>query len=87
MRSTTEKSTNVMDDPDTMVGPLTPKSTRQVVGLDRVSPTIVSCREEDAALRKWSLSRYCYASSILETKTKTGSTTENPGPTYQPKYR
>jgi heme-binding NEAT domain protein len=26
-------------------------------------------------LRKWSLSRYCYANFILETKTKVGSTT------------
>jgi hypothetical protein len=37
-------------DPDTMVAPLTPKPTRKAETLDRAPPTIVLCREEDAAL-------------------------------------
>ena len=61
-------------DPDTMVAPLTPKPTRKAEALARAPPTIASCLKEDAALRKWSLSRYCCASCILETKTKVGST-------------
>ena len=36
-------------DPDTMVAPLTPKSTRKAEALARAPPTIVSRREEDAA--------------------------------------
>ena len=52
-------------DPDTMVDPLTPESTPTVETLVRAPPTIASCREEDVALRKWSLSRYCCASCIL----------------------
>jgi hypothetical protein len=61
-------------DPDTMVAPLTPKSKLKDEAHARVPPTIASCREEDAALRKWPLPRYCYASCILETKRKVGST-------------
>jgi hypothetical protein len=57
-------------DPDTKVSPLKPKSTRKAESLVRTSSTIVSCREEDAALRKWPLPRYCCASCILETKIK-----------------
>jgi hypothetical protein len=52
-------------DPDTMVVPLTPKPTRKAEALVRVPPTIASCHEEDAALRKWPLPRYCCASCIL----------------------
>jgi hypothetical protein len=59
-------------DPDTMVAPLTPKPTHKAEALARAPPTIASCREEDAALRKWPLPRYCCASCILETKTKVG---------------
>jgi hypothetical protein len=33
-------------DPDTMVAPLTPKTTRKTEALSRTPPTIVSCREE-----------------------------------------
>ncbi len=61
-------------DPDTMVAPLTPKPTLKTEPLVRAPPTIVSCHEVDVELRKWSLSRYCYTSCILETKTKVGST-------------
>ena len=56
-------------DPDTMVAPLTPKPTLKGEVLARVPPTIASCREEDAALRKWPLPRHCGARCILETKT------------------
>jgi hypothetical protein len=41
-------------DPDTMVTPLTPNPTRKTEVLVRTPPTIVSRREEDVALRKWS---------------------------------
>jgi hypothetical protein len=61
-------------DPGTMVAPLTPKTTRKAEALSWTSPTIAFCREEDAALRKWTCPRYCCASCILETKTKVGST-------------
>ncbi len=37
-------------DPDTMAAPLTPKPTRKAEALAREPPTIVSSREEDAAL-------------------------------------
>ncbi len=63
-----------MHDPDTMVDPLTPKSTLKAEVLVRVLSTIALCHEEDAEMRKWSWSRYCDASCILETKTKVGST-------------
>jgi DNA-directed RNA polymerase subunit N (RpoN/RPB10) len=44
-----------------------------------------TCREEDSVLRKWSLSRYCCARCILETKTKVGSTvSKDPGPRINP---
>ncbi len=38
-------------DPDTMVTPLTPKSTHTAESLSRVPPTIVLCREEDTTVR------------------------------------
>ena len=73
------------NDPDTMVAPLTPEPTRKAEALARAPPTIASCREEDAALRKWPLSRYCCASCILETKTKVGTTgTKVPVPRINP---
>ncbi len=55
-------------DPDTMVAPLTPKTKHKTEPLTRAS-------EEDDEMRNWTLSRYCFASCILETKTKVGSTT------------
>ena len=61
-------------DPDTMVAPLTPKTTHTTEALTRVPSTIASCHEEDVPLRKWPMSRYCYTSWILETKTKVGNT-------------
>ncbi len=61
-------------DPGTMVSPLTPKPTRKTQALSRAPSTIVLCRQEDTALRRWTLSRYCCARCILETKTKVGST-------------
>jgi hypothetical protein len=60
-------------DPDTMVDPLTPKPTRKDEALDRTSPTIVSSREEDTAMKEVVLSRY-RCENILETKTKVGTT-------------
>ena len=68
-----------------MVVPLTPKPTRTADVLVMVPPTIASCHEEDAALRKWPLPRYCCASCILETKTKVGSTAAKaPAPRINP---
>jgi hypothetical protein len=61
-------------DPDTMVGPLTPKPTRKAESLARAPPTITSSREEDGALKEVALSRYRCANCILETKTKVGRT-------------
>jgi hypothetical protein len=49
-------------DPETTVVPLVLKTTRKAEALARVPPTIASRREEDAALRKWPLPRYCCAS-------------------------
>jgi hypothetical protein len=48
-------------DLEAMTAPPTPKPTHQVETLVRESPTIVivSRREEDVALRQWTLSRYC----------------------------
>jgi hypothetical protein len=40
-------------DPDTMVVPPTPKPTRKTETLVRSSPTIASCREENAVMRKF----------------------------------
>jgi hypothetical protein len=57
-------------DPDTMVAPLTPKPTRKTESLTKASPTIVSRREEDAALKEVVLSRYRCANGILELKKK-----------------
>ena len=57
-----------------MVDPLTPKPTRKAEALVKAPPTIASSREEDAALKEVALPRYRCASSILETKTKAGST-------------
>ncbi len=76
-------------DPEATATPPTPKTTRKAEALVRASPTITSRREEDSVLRKWSLSRYCSARCILETKTKVGSTAvKAPDPcTYLPKYR
>ena len=75
-------------DQDTMVAPLTPKPTLTVEVLVRAPPTIASCREEDSALRKWPLPRYCCARCILETKTKVGSTTVKvPTPRTNPRAR
>ena len=39
-------------DPDTMIVPLTTNATREVEVLANAPPTIVSRREEDAALKK-----------------------------------
>ena len=39
-------------DPDTMVPPLTPKSTRKDEALVKVPPSILSRREENVALKK-----------------------------------
>ena len=55
-----------MHDPDTMVTPLTPKSTRK----PEVLATIVSNREEDDARKDVALPRYRCANDILETKAK-----------------
>ena len=56
MRSTSEKSTNAMDERTNAMGaPLTPKPIRKAEDLARAPPTIASCREEDAALRNWPL--------------------------------
>jgi hypothetical protein len=45
----------------------------------------LSCWEEDSALRKWSLPRYCCVNCILETKTIVGSTTvKAPAPCTNP---
>jgi hypothetical protein len=72
-------------DPDTMAAPLTPKPTRKAEALARAPPTIASCSEEDAALRKWPLPRYCCASCILGSKTKVGSTAAKaPAPHINP---
>ena len=57
-----------MHDPDTMVAPLTPKSTRKAETLANAPPTIVSSLEEDAALKEVTLSRYRCVNGILETK-------------------
>ena len=51
-----------------MVSPLTPKTTRKVETLVRTPPTIASSREEDAALKEVTLSRYRSVNCILETK-------------------
>jgi hypothetical protein len=61
-------------DPDTMVAPLTPKPTRKTKVLAKTPPTIVSRREEDAALKKWPKPRLCCANGIPETKANDGST-------------
>jgi hypothetical protein len=55
-------------DPDTMVVPLTPKSTRKAEALAKAPPTIASRREEDVALKKWPKPWLCCANGILETK-------------------
>ena len=51
----------------------TPKPTRKTEVLAKSPPTIVSSREEDAAMKEVSLTRYRCANCILETKTKVGS--------------
>jgi hypothetical protein len=66
-------------DPTTMVSPLT--TTRETETLVRTPTIIVSCREEDTVLRKWSWSRYCSTNCILVTKTQVGiTTTKAPDP-------
>jgi hypothetical protein len=49
-------------DPDTMVVPPTSKPTFKTEALARAPPTITSSCEENAALKKWHLSRLCCAS-------------------------
>ncbi len=61
-------------DPDTMVSPPTPKSTRKAEALARVPPTISSSREGDVVMKEVALPRYRWANYILETKTKVRST-------------
>jgi hypothetical protein len=46
------KSDGQAHDPDTMVAPLTLKSTRKAEALVKAPPTIVSRREEDVALKR-----------------------------------
>ncbi len=60
--------------PDTMVAPLTPKPTRKAKSLAKAPSTIVSRREEDVALKKWSKPWVCCVNGILETKANDGST-------------
>jgi hypothetical protein len=68
-----------------MVAPLTPKPTPKAEGLTRAPPTIASSREEDAALKEVSLTRYRCANFILETKTKVGTTVSKaPDPRTNP---
>jgi hypothetical protein len=52
-------------DPDTMVSPLTPKTTQKAEALSRVSPTVVASRVEDVALKEVVLSRYRCARAII----------------------
>ncbi len=69
-----------------MVAPLTPKPTRKAEALARAPPTIVSRREEDAALKEVAMfPRYRSASCILETKTTDASTAAKaPAPRTNP---
>ena len=46
-------------DPDAMVVPPTPKSTRQVETLARTPRTIASSREDNAALKMWHVFACC----------------------------
>ena len=72
-------------DPDMMVAPLTPKSTRKAEALAKAPPTIASSREEDAALKEVALPRYRCANGILETKAKDESTAAKaPAPRTNP---
>ncbi len=86
LKSRVEESTYLTS--DTMVAPLTPKTTGQPKPSpgSRAPPTIVLCRDEDTVLKKWSLPRYCcVVICILETKIKVGSTTAKaPAPHTQP---
>jgi hypothetical protein len=74
------------NDPDTMVAPLTPKPTRKTEALVRAPPTMVSRREEDAALKEVAmLARYRSTRCILETKTTDGRTSAKaPAPRTNP---
>jgi hypothetical protein len=77
-------------DPDTMVSPLkyslTPKPIRKTKALVKEPPTIVSRREEDGALKKWTKSRLCCANDIPETKANDGSTAAKaPDPRTNPR--
>ena len=49
-------------DPDAMVVPPTPKSTRKAEALTRAPPTIASSCEGNAALKKWHVPQLCCAS-------------------------
>ncbi len=62
-------------DPDTMVAPLTPKPTRKAEVLAKATTTIVSRREEDVTMKKWSKPWLWFANGILETKANDGITT------------
>ncbi len=64
MRSTSEKSTNTMDERtiQTRWYPYWHPSRHSAESLARAPPTIDSCREGDAALRKWSF--FVYYESI-----------------------
>ncbi len=64
------KGDGQVQDPDTMVVSLTPKSTRKAETLAKAPPTIASSPEEDAALKEVALTRYRCANGILETKSK-----------------
>jgi hypothetical protein len=69
-----------------MTAPPTPEPTRKVETLTRAPPTIVSIREEDAALKEVANPRLCCANGISETKTKDGSTAAKvPAPRINPK--
>jgi hypothetical protein len=71
-------------DPEATTAPPTPKPTLKVKALVRTPTTIVSRREEDDALRKWSLSRYCCVRCILKLKQKSEVPQRKPR-TYVPK--
>ncbi len=72
-------------DPDTMVAPLTPKSTRKTEALTNAPSTIASRHEEDITVKKWPNPWLCSANGILETKSKDGNTgTKTPSPRTNP---
>jgi hypothetical protein len=67
-----------------MVVSLTPKPTRKTEALVKTPSTIVSRREEDVALKKWSKTWLSCANGILETKANDGSTLKAPVPRTNP---